>query len=263
MKKTFLILTAVLILVLFAPILSAATVTWGSSTTISGDTDVANFGTLSYAYYFANVYNPPAADAEVVNGVSFQKVTMANPYSVVSPFSIGGGNLTASGSSGIVSMADSNSNSSPYASLSASYQNILGGQLYDNNNCTLSLTLNNLTSGQSYMVQFWCNESRAIYGVETRTGRITAGGQYVDITYNTTQTEGGVGQWVAATFTADASSETFAFTGVSGDQNIPMLNAVQVRSVPEPSVCVLLGLAFLFVIIRQRNALIGKVKEGK
>jgi hypothetical protein len=60
----------------------------------------------------------------------------------------------------------------------------------------------------------------------------------VVLSSNTTDTDGGVGQFAIGTFTADATSEAITFSGVSGVS--PVLNGLQLRDlgpapVPEPT----------------------------
>ncbi len=246
------LLIPALVLTFSASGLYAATVSWSSAATISGNSDVSTDGTLAFAYYFTNVAEPPPAQV-TVNGVTFERFHSSTP-NVESPLSLGSGNLTATGSSGSLWIAPSDSSSNPFASLSADYRNLLAGQLYDYGHYsgfddqTLTLQVGNLIFGQAYQVQFWSNESRAVASTETRTGRITSGTQSVEIDYNMTNSEGGVGQFVTATFTADGTSQTFEVTGVNGALKVPLINAIQMRAIPEPATALLVLPAFAAVL---------------
>jgi hypothetical protein len=221
---------------------------------ISADSDVKTDGDLKYAYYFSFENTRPAS--VTVNTVSFEQVYFASPYYASSPYSIGTGNMTAIGSTGNVSIAPSDSASAPYASLSGNYQDILSGQFYDflpSGIATLTLQMNDLTDGQAYLAQFWCNESRGIVSVETRTGKISMGAETASVDYNTTNSDGGLGQWATFSFTASGTSQSFVFEGVSGDYYVPIVNAVQLRAVPEPATLGFVAAGALVIVAASRR----------
>ena len=96
---------------------------------------------------------------------------------------------------------------------------MLAGSPY-NSGAAATITLKNLTTGSQYAVQVWLNDSR-IYG-QGRAGTVTGGsGNTVTLDYNSTDTSnanGGVGQYSIGTFTADATSQTFTITGSCRDR---------------------------------------------
>jgi autotransporter-associated beta strand protein len=187
----------------------AATITWNTPVTISGDIDVATTGNLLYAYNGAN-------STVSVNGVSFTGENSTTTWGSVGISISGGGsaNTTAYGSG----------SGSPWSSLSANYQTVLKGGDYANNaSSAITVTLNSLTSGKQYLVQVWVNDNRASTSrSETVVG---GGGNTVTLNYNNTTAAGGVGQYAIGTFTASATSQTFTLTGAASSQ----LNAIQVR----------------------------------
>src|SRR5437764_870601 len=96
----------------------AASVAWGSATTISGDSDVSTTGTLVAAYRFGN--SDVVTSSVTVNGVQF------DPFTVDGGTSVTHGSLTASALAGTLSNSTSTgSGSSPFSSLSANYKTLL------------------------------------------------------------------------------------------------------------------------------------------
>jgi len=184
----------------------AATITWGSATTIAGDTDVSTLGTLLYAEHWGGTNN-------TVNGVAFTAA---------------GTNITASGSVGI------NPNIGAAASLSTAYQDILKGNWY--NASGYSATLHNLISGQQYQTQVWVEDPR--YSTSQYTSIIGGPDLYIR-----TSTSTNLGQYAIGTFTADATTQAISF-GQDGVVNAIQVRAVtQPGDIPEPATMALLGLA--------------------
>jgi hypothetical protein len=60
----------------------------------------------------------------------------------------------------------------------------------------------------------------------------------VTLDANTTNTVGGLGQFAIGTFTASGTTQAFLLSEPGGDFN-PLINALQVRAVPEPSLTLL------------------------
>ena len=210
MKKSVINLFGALAFVALSTVsVQAATITWNTPVTVSGDTDVATTGNPLYAYNGAN-------STASVNGVSFTGENSTTTWgSVGISISGGGGNYSGYGASG-----------SPWNSLSANYQTVLKGGSYANNaSSAITVTLNSLTSGHQYLVQIWVNDSRASTSrSETVVG---GGGNTVTLNYNNTTAAGGIGQYTIGKFTASATSQTFTLTGAASSQ----LNAIQVRDV--------------------------------
>ena len=212
----------------------AAPITWGAATTISGTTDVNTVGTLYAASSFGSA-------PVTVNGVTF---------AAWSPVPSG----TAGVSSGDFTLFQTNtgfaiyplfgSGASPFSGLAADYQSLLGEGIYGlGGGGSSTVTVSGLTIGQEYSIQFWANDSRAAISATQ-----TVDGNTLDV--NTTNADGGVGQWISGTFTADGTSQNFNVS--SGSNNY--YSAIQVRAVPEPSSLAGLGVvgAGLAAVIRRR-----------
>ncbi len=211
----------------------AAPVVWGTPQTISGESDVSTAGSLLYAY---NVGQSTVA-AATVNGVLFS----AYPFPIgASSQTVTVGNVTMTESPDFLVGYFVGSSASPYAGLSATYKGLLdegGGAGFPD---AMTMTFGGLSPGQQYLFQWWASNARNTPVVNTATATAT---NSVTLDTNLTDTDGGLGQFVTGTFTADGTTQEIVLTGV-GIAN-PIINAFQIRAVPEPSTCVmaLTGLA--------------------
>jgi hypothetical protein len=218
----------------------AAFIVWGSPTAISGDADVSTAGAL----FGALSINASAADM-TVNGVTFAGLGAFGPGTVTV------GNVTVDFVGGSFTVLGFTSTNPPYSNLSAAYQQLLGG-FGGSPEGQLGLTIDRLTVGHRYEFEWWANVSTPVVFpivppfVVPLTNQITAtAGDSVTLRTNTTGTEGGLGQFVVGTFTADATSQAITFTGSPRT----LVNALQVRdlgpatAVPEPDSLPLLGIA--------------------
>ena len=210
-----------------APALSlsaSAGIAWGYAKTIAGDTDVATGGSLVYAYDLNNV-------TQTVNTVSFAAGNSGT--------SLGSGQVTISAA--LTRYSGFGSASAPYANLSTAYDKILNGGDYGGASaCTI--TLNTLTSGHSYLVQIWVDDSRGCCGPNRTETVASTGGNTVTLSYDLPGGEGGVGQYVIGSFVASGSSQAFTPTGNASTQ----INALQVRDTTSASVQVYFGTADWF-----------------
>lgn len=128
----------------------------------------------------------------------------------------------------------------PFASLSSAYKGLLqSGVATLNFNATLTLTLGGLTNGQNYLVQFWSNDSEGLLTFQTA-GTIYTAGNAVTLDNNSNGSDGDVGQWVTGSFTADATTQVITLQSSTPASDYPVINALQVRVVPEPSSALLL-----------------------
>jgi len=210
---------AIASLALAASSSQAATITWGSATTISSSTDVSTAGTAVYATYFSGVGAAPAT--AVVNGVTFDKQ------------GTGTGNITittgiANASIGTGSVTDT------------AYQKILDAPWYDIETATLT----GLTNGQQYQVQVWSQDPR--YNNATVT--TISGGPSLAIDSDFGSASSGFGQFAIGTFTASGTTQDIAF----GDADNGIVNAISLRAIPEPSAALLGGIGMLCLLRRRR-----------
>ncbi len=119
---------------------------------------------------------------------------------------------------------------------------------------TLSLTISGLTVGQTYLFQWWGNNSSLasfFTGLELNT--VSTADNAATLAGND-GTAGSVGQFAIGTFTATGANEEIDFNGSSADGNPsdPMLNAFQLHAagVPEPSTCALPGIGTLALVLK-------------
>ena len=99
----------------------------------------------------------------------------------------------------------------------------------------MTLTLGGLTNGTPYQVQVWANDSTGSLSGNAALNpkTIFTAGNTVTLDDNNLNAAGGLGQWVTGTFTADATSQNITITPDAG--HLPVLNAFQLRVVPEPA----------------------------
>ena len=180
----------------------ATGITWGTPTTISGNTDVNTSGSSLYAY---------AGTATTVNGVSFMAVSSGTTWGNVSFSSFGS------------FYAAFTATAAPFNGLSTTYSNVLSSGAYGGAT-TSTVTLNGLIAGRAYAVQIWVNDSRTTGSGRTETVS-SGGGNSVLLDYNNINAAGGIGQTTVGTFVAGSTSQAFTLTSSSSVQ----LNAISVR----------------------------------
>lgn len=203
----------------------AANVIWQTPVTMTADTDVRTYGSLVGAYTIAGFSNPTT-----VNGVSFASVTAG----LFDPSVSFGSSATLTGGSGVGINGNSDGEMGTPASpsLSASYGKIAQSGAYAFQNgwagpAPMTLTLDNLTVGRSYMFQTWVNDSRGVVG--TRTQSLTGGfNTSATMAYNSTQADGGNGSFLVGNFVADSTSQAITFNLTN---SITQMSAFQVRDV--------------------------------
>ena len=247
-KRTFLLIAA---LAAFIPLAPAATVIWGSPTNISGNTDVSTTGSFVQAYHFGDYAGTTSA---TVNGVLFS-ATGVYPFpngTNSEPFG-GVNSLTSTGT--IYGYNGFGSSATPYSALSPEYRNLLSSAVIGFTG-SMTFTLNGLTSGQDYQIQFFSNDSSDLVGPNIARATSITSGNTVTLVSNTAfpnGTPGGTGQWVIGAFNAVGTSQVFTFEVAN---NAFELNGYQLRAVPEPATWMLMALsgAFLMVLRRRRVA---------
>jgi hypothetical protein len=198
----------------------AAVVTFSSPAYCTADSDVATVGGLSYAYCFAT-------SSQNVNGVLFTAQS--------STTTLGGGNVSLSGFStrnGTVFYTAT----SPFGDLSAAYATALRGAVYQSPGSSTTVTLNSLLPGHKYVVQVWASDPRSNFPL--RSEAIYDGESAVTnvLDYNSTDADGGVGQYIIGTFTADNNGYQNFYLDVTDpnyvtNSSIPQMNAIQLRDV--------------------------------
>ncbi|MCX6876933.1 MAG: hypothetical protein NTW21_24430 [Verrucomicrobia bacterium] len=180
-------------------------ITWGPAITIAGDSDVSTTGTLAYAYHWNT-------GDQTVNGVTFTGTTSQTA---------GGSDVDLAGFA--AHHPAFTGSTTPFTSLSAAYQAMLAGSPWSSSG-NGTVTLKNLIPGHSYAAQVWLEDPRS-NGNGVSATLTSPGGNSVVLDYNSTEVDGGVGQYSIGTFTVDATTKTF--TMASG--GIVLLNALQVR----------------------------------
>ena len=223
------LMVASLLILEIGSIGSAAVINWGSARTISGDSDVSKTGSLLYAYNIGN----SAVQATTVNSVTFAPFVFPDRSALVTSSGTGSVTFTEFGGA-LWGVAGLGTGSTPYSSLSSSYQALLdfggGASPYD----TITAALGGLTIGQQYQLQWWT--SNAGYGPSPAATALSStqasATNQVTLDANVADSVGGLGQFVIGTFTADGRTQDVSFVGVGGD---PLINAFQIRAVPEPS----------------------------
>lgn len=227
----------------------AADVNWQTPVTISGDIDVSLVGSLVSA---ANPGDTDVGDT-TINGVTFTAMPLSGNPTMSSDgvFTIAESQSTLSAGTGRYATA-----ATPYANLSVAYRQMLGPLIYSDAAETYTITANNLTIGQEYLFQYWANLSSADFGEEeldiNRTISVISGNA-VTLDGNTTNDNGGLGQFVIGAFVADATSQVFTVQADGGVPAVPPLSqGFQLRAIPEPATAVLTSLAS-FVLLGRRG----------
>ena len=199
-------------------------ITWGSATTVTGDSDVSTSGTLLYAY---NV-GASGVSSATVNTVTFASYA----FPINGPQSVTVGSVTFTEWPGFLWGSNSlGSASTPFSNLSSGYKTLLGSAGGADNPSTITATLGGLTDGNQYQLQIWTsNPSNASNPYGTIIGDTTfTAGNSVTLDPNTANASGGLGQYVIGTFTASGSTRTFTMNSSGSDA--PSLSAFQVRDI--------------------------------
>jgi hypothetical protein len=205
----------------------AAVINWGvGAIDISAEADIVNQGTL----VAAENQDSGSVTPLTINGVTFG-------YHGES------GNITYSSGRQYGPLGHNGDDSA----LGTDYGTLLNGVSWDEDNGgTYTVTFDNLTSGQDYMVQIWAaNPNQDTQTVSWNDGN----GNSVGLLADTTSGGGGVGQYAVGTFTAGATSESIFGTTNTGN---PFFNAVQVRAIPEAASVGMLGLGAGLLLAARR-----------
>jgi hypothetical protein len=226
------------LLLSFGPMAEAAdVVVWGAPQAISGDSDVATNGSLVYAYNLGSV----GVTTTTVNGVTFSAWDFPKyPTDLISTTTNGSVNFTES--PGLLNSYNTlGTASGAFAGLTSDYQALLSTAGTTTNPKTLSLTLGGLTPGSFYEIQWWVNNSAMLdnpsFG-ETYLVTTATATNSVQLSGNVGNVSGDLGQFAIGSFTATGTSAIISFNGPNSGKR-PIINAFQLREVPEPSTVVL------------------------
>jgi len=220
MKKTLAFAAAMAVVAISA---QAAVVAWDVPVKLSGDgaTDVSSEGSPVDAL-------DAQGGAITVGGVSFRAMDYNGPVIV------GGG-------AGYGDFQIEATNTNPNIT-DAAYYTLLDSGIYNET----GIRFQGLTIGQQYLIQIWTCDSRYLGG--TRTATYDDGnGNTVDVDHGI---DGNLGQYVIGRFTADAALQDITPTGDL------LVNAAQLRSIPEPATLGLLGLVGGAVVFARRRFMI-------
>lgn len=186
-------------------------ITWQSPITISGASDVNTSGTLFGTWA---PFNGGALSGLTVNGVTFQ--AFPDLPGAADSFDNGGGNGTF------------NSPGTP----DSNYNTLLNAAAFGNTAGPYTVSWNGMTTGNTYLVQFWVNDARNSV-VNARSETLT-GGVNTSAALAFGSGASGPGQYIIGTFVATSASESLT---VNADVSA-QFNLIQVRDitpVPEPS----------------------------
>jgi hypothetical protein len=228
----------------------AATILWGLPTNIAGDTDVLNLGSTFAAANFGGAGVP----STTVNSVTFSGFAVTG-----TPMSVTQGNITLSTLTSLSGSATIGSSASPpFSALTTSYKTLLGPAVSTTVSegtvsNSLQVTVSNLTVGQPYELELFSNLS----SIANTSAVDISGGPA--LRSNATDTVGGTGQYALGTFIADGSTQSFTVSGdpagdYGGIGSLVELNAMQVRSVPEPDSVSLLAVSALLAGRRSQGS---------
>jgi hypothetical protein len=217
---------------------ASAAIVFQNAVTVSGDTDVNTQGTLFQALDFST--------SQTVNTVPF---TTAGAGTNGVGADVSYSNFEFQNATNTNSTVYT-SGSAPFNLLSSAYKGALVGGIdayAGGSTVTMTITLNGLTNGQDYLLQFWVSDPRGFGRTQTVNGFNS-----VNMAFDTPTGPGNVGQYVIGTFTATGVSESFTVT--SGAGGVAQINDMQLRAVPEPSTCGLVGVGVLAAgFVRRRR----------
>ncbi|HEV2693465.1 MAG TPA: hypothetical protein VG347_11265 [Verrucomicrobiae bacterium] len=192
---------------------NAADITWGTPTGISGTSDVNIQGTLYGSWAPGDDWGGgDRSDYFPVNGVTFAAYGTSGV-----DFNISGSGINMDRYNGFADPGTPDSN----------YNHILHTAEFNYNASSSSIVVSwdNLTPGDTYLVQVWLNDGRSSQpGTSVLTGGANSSAPVAI-------GNGVPGQYIIGTFVADGGSQSFTMTpGI-------MLNLIQVRDItPTPNV---------------------------
>jgi hypothetical protein len=115
----------------------------------------------------------------------------------------------------------------PAGSLSPAYQSVLDGAIYGDTGAVCTVTLNNLSAGCWYEVEFWVNDSTAAGFDRTETFTFTADGSFSGgVILNHGDVVGGCGDHCGFVFVAVAPTQDITVSG----NVVAQINAMELRT---------------------------------
>jgi MYXO-CTERM domain-containing protein len=206
-----------------------ATISWGSATYVSGDSEVKTDGTTFGAL---NLGASGVSNA-TVNGVKF---TAAGLDSLDTSDTFGDFKFDSS-----VDFTPDNtlgSSSSFFTNLSLDYQHLLSSAEVGGG---FTLTISNLTVGHKYEFEWWSNASHFIDSFGTTASDSAGNSVTLQSNTNAAQATVGLGQFAVGKFTADATTETITFGGAAFVNGVQLRDETSATSTPQPASLTLLA----------------------
>ena len=231
------VVTTGLIITSTANTARAASITWGTPSTIIGDSDIVNVGSLVSAYSFGGL----SVDARTINGVTFSPFPIPDNVSTVTQEQLTVNFPVFDVVSGV---SNYGSTLAPFAALSTNYKAMLSTAAVASSSTAarIEMTYSGLAVGNAYTLQMWISNANfdLFFPLAVDDGN---GINNRQLDTNSTNGAGGVGQYVVGTFVANSTTQNFR---VRSPGSIPaFVNAVQLRTtqVPEPAAASLILLA--------------------
>lgn len=220
----------------------SATIAW-SSNPLTGASDV-RAATLGINTVIAHV--PVPQSAVTVNGVTFGTATTGGGVTM---------NVTTTSAPGWTGVAADSQLGTNVTSIggSTAYKELLEGTRWAMNTPNITIEFVGLTLGQEYEVRVWAADYRSTGARRS----VTVDGGTTVVDYNATDTANTTtgGGFFIGSFTADATVQSFTLTGrhtTNPADASAQFNALQLSSIPEPSVTLLGGIGVLAMLRRRR-----------
>ncbi len=258
----------ILIALSLASLSHGAVISWQTPVNISSnaatfEASVANTGV------FVSARNFGSTSDVTINGVTFTGQGVAATTNVIGPAafnnSAGVFSVTALGGSTGTTTSSYTGSLGAFAGttglLDANQQSLLRSFISGAGGTPQSytVTLEGLIAGNEYQIQIWASDSRvggtAPLTIANRQANLsdgTVGGATVLVDHNVSNTEGGLGQYVIGTFTANATNQSFTYTGATSNSGYVALSAYSVHQIPEPSAALLGVLGLSCLALRRR-----------